>query len=62
MDYKKVETAREIRLWVKEIIIPGLLITGTVLSIPEVQVAIKNQTTKVKTKVQKFFKKGEESQ
>lgn len=62
MDYKKVETAREIRLWVKEIIIPGFLILGTVLSIPEVQTAVKTTTKKAKTKVKQFFSNEKQSQ
>ena len=46
MNYRRVETAREVRLWIERIIFPTLVITGAVIVNP-----------KLRNRVKKIFEK-----
>lgn len=37
MTYKQIEQAREIRLWIGQIIVPAITVATTMLTIPEVR-------------------------
>lgn len=50
MTYKKLETMRQVRLMVTEVIIPLMTATVTLLSIPEVRNAAKNKYNEIKRK------------
>lgn len=54
MTYKQIEQAREIRLWIRDILVPATLATTTVLSIPEVREAVSAKATEIKNKVYDF--------
>lgn len=41
MNYRRVETAREVRLWIERIIFPTLVITGAVIVNPKLRDRIK---------------------
>ena len=51
MTYKQIEQAREIRLWIRDILVPATLAATTVLSIPEVREAVSAKATEIKNEV-----------
>lgn len=61
MTYKQIETAREIRLWIGQIIVPACSVAMMALTVPEVRQAVaeKINATKqtAKSKVVKFKQK-----
>lgn len=59
MTYKQIETSREIRLWVGQIIIPAATVAVTILTVPEVRQAVGAAANGIKTKIESKFKKGE---
>lgn len=40
MSYKKIEAAREVRLWIGQIIVPAATVAVSVLTIPEIRETI----------------------
>lgn len=58
--WKQIETSREIRLWISQIIVPVIGVTGALMAIPEVREAVKVKAVEIKDKVKSKFK-GEES-
>lgn len=52
MNYRQIETSREIRLWIGQIIVPAASVTLAVLSIPEVRQKIGRKATNIKESVQ----------
>ena len=54
MTYKQIEQAREIRLWIRDILVPATLAATTVLSIPEVREAVSVKATEIKNEVYNF--------
>jgi archaellum component FlaG (FlaF/FlaG flagellin family) len=59
MSYKKLQTMHEIRMWIKEIIIPATAAGIIVASNPQVRQAVGNKVTEVKKAIKKKFKRGE---
>jgi len=59
MTYKQIETSREIRLWIGQIIIPAASVALAILSIPEVRQAIGSKAANIKRSIQyKIRRKG----
>ena len=54
MTYKQIEQARDIRLWIRAILVPATLAATTVLSIPEVREAVSAKATEIKNEVYNF--------
>lgn len=54
MTYKQIEQAREIRLWIRDILVPATLAATTVLSIPEVREVVSAKATEIKNKAYNF--------
>ena len=55
MTNRQIETSREIRLWIRDIIVPSIGVGATVLWLhPEIKHSIKSKIDEVKSK----FKKG----
>ena len=54
MKYKHIEAAREVRLWIGQIIVPTFTLLATTMAIPEVRSAV---AAKVKEFVDKRKKK-----
>ena len=52
MTYKQIETSREIRLWIGQIIVPAASVALAVLSIPEVRYKIGRKVANVKESIQ----------
>ena len=58
MTYKQIETSREIRLWIKDIIVPVCTCAASLLLVPEVREAVAAKATSVKESInQKINKK-----
>lgn len=58
MTYKQIETSREVRLWIGQVIIPAATIAGTILAVPETRAKVFEKARKVKDAIKKKFKKG----
>lgn len=57
--WKDIERARERRLWIKEVIFPGLIMGATAWSIPEVRECVKDKFDNVKNFIRSKLKKEE---
>lgn len=57
MKRKNIDTMREIRLWVGQIIVPGVTLATTMLSIPEVRSAMASKVNEVKTSINRKNRK-----
>lgn len=57
MTYKQIETSREIRLWIGQIIVPAITLTATMMVIPEVRQAVSAKAKDVKQTIEEKFKK-----
>ena len=55
--YKDVEAARELRLWISQVVIPGALVATFVFSDPQARDAVKTKIENVKYSVGKRFNK-----
>ena len=59
MTNRQIETSREIRLWIRDIIVPSIGVGATVLWLhPEIKDNIKSKIDEVKSKFKNKFKKG----
>ena len=52
MTYKQIEAAREVRLWIGQIIVPAATLAVTTLAIPEVRQAVAAKADQVKNKIE----------
>lgn len=59
MTYKQIEAAREVRLWIGQIVVPTVTIAVTAMSIPEVRGAIAAKANEVKYNIETKLKKKE---
>ena len=59
MTYKQIEAAREVRLWIGQIIVPAATLAVTTLTIPEVREAVAVKAKQVTNKIENKMKKGE---
>ena len=60
MTNRQIETSREIRLWIRDIIVPSIGVGATVLWLhPEIKDNIKSKIDEVKIKFKSKFKKGD---
>ena len=60
MTNRQIETSREIRLWIRDIIVPSIGVGATVLWLhPEIKDNIKSKIDEVKNKFNSKFKKGD---
>ncbi len=57
MTYKQIETSREIRLWIAQIIVPAASVALAVLSIPEVRYKIGSKVSNIKESIQYKIKR-----
>ena len=52
MSYRQIEASREARLWITQVIVPTLLLAGTVVAVdPELKEAVKTKVKNVKAKI-----------
>ena len=58
MTYRQIETSREARLWVTQVIMPTLVLTTTVvMATPELKAAATAKFKEVKSKIQNALHK-----
>ena len=57
MNYRQRETSREIRLWIGQIVIPGVMLATTLLANPEIRSKAVSKAKSVKDSIAKKFKK-----
>ena len=58
MTWQQIETSREIRLWVGQIIVPTITLAGMAMSIPEVREAVRSKARKMKETINSKLHKG----
>ena len=61
MKRKNIETAREVRLWIGQIVVPALTVVGSAMAIPEVRQAVSVKAKEMKERIEKNLKKEEGS-
>ena len=52
MTYKQIETSREVRLWIVQIIVPTASVVVAMLTIPEVRQMVVSKAVSVKESIQ----------
>ena len=57
MKYKHIEAARELRLWIGQIIVPAATVAITTMTIPEVRQAIASKANSVKQNIESKMKR-----
>lgn len=60
MKRKNIEAAREVRLWIGQIVVPAVTVVGSALAIPEVRQAVAFKAKEMKQKVETKLKKKED--
>ena len=55
--YKHIEAARELRLWIGQIIVPAATVAITTMTIPEVRQAIAAKANSVKQNIESKMKR-----
>lgn len=51
MKRKNIDAMREVRLWIGQVIVPGVITFGAVMQIPQVRDSVVNASMKAKDKV-----------
>lgn len=59
MAYKQIEAAREVRLWIGQIVVPAATVAVTAMTIPEVRQMIAAKADSVKYKIKSKINKRE---
>ena len=50
MKHKNIDAMREVRLWIGQVIVPGVITFGAAMQIPQVRDAVLNASMKAKHK------------
>jgi hypothetical protein len=58
MTYKQIESSREVRLWVTQILVPAVMVGTMILTIPEVRQEVSIKVKHVKESIRNKFAKG----
>lgn len=59
MTYKQIEASREVRLWIGQVIVPGIMLLGSALAIPEVRDAVATKARSLKQSIEAKMKRKE---
>lgn len=57
MTYKQIEGAREVRLWITQVIVPAAMTVGGLMLVPEIRHTVVSKASEIKTKVKTKFKR-----
>ena len=57
MTRRQIDSSREVRLWIRDVIVPTTVGVAVVMSNPSVRIAVKKKVCGVKNAVLKKFKK-----
>ncbi len=52
MTRKQLDTMREVRLWIGQLVVPGLLTGASLMAIPEVRNAVSQKAWEIKCSIQ----------
>lgn len=58
MTRKQLDTSREIRLWVSQLLIPATMVATTVMNNPEIRGKVANKYRDVKRSIEEKLKKS----
>jgi hypothetical protein len=58
MKQKHIDASREARLWIGQVIVPILAVTGILAYTPEVHNTVTNKVEDIKRSIRNKFKKG----
>lgn len=61
MTRKQIDQAREARLWIGQIIVPGIMMIGSALAIPEVRQAVALKAAVVSQTLKEKLKRKEKA-
>lgn len=53
MKYKHIEAAREVRLWIAQIIVPAAIAVGSMMTVPEVRQMVAEKANEIKNRSKK---------
>lgn len=59
MKRKNIDTMREVRLWIGQIIVPAVTLAATTMAIPEVRQAVAAKARDVKDSIDRKIKRKE---
>ena len=59
MTRKQIDQAREVRLWIGQIVVPAMTLAATTMAIPEVRQAVAAKARSIKQSIEKKLKKDE---
>ena len=51
MTWRQIETSREVRLWIGQIVVPIVTTVGAMMMVPEVRTTVVDKATKLKEKI-----------
>lgn len=57
MTYKQIEARRETRLWITQVVVPGITLAATILAIPGVKDYIAEKASGIKHLIREKLKK-----
>lgn len=57
MTRKQIDQAREVRLWISQIVVPAVTTVTIAMSIPEVREAVKAKANEMKYRIENKIKK-----
>lgn len=57
MKQKHIDASREVRLWLRDLIVPTVVIVAAVMSKPEIRESASNKIKNVKSSIKNKFKK-----
>lgn len=57
MTYKQIETSREVRLWIRDIVVPACTLGAALMAIPEVRQAVSAKANSIRISVEEKFNK-----
>lgn len=59
MTWKRIETMREMRLWIGQIIVPTVTLVAAAMAIPEVRETVASKAKEIKSKIDNKIKKDQ---
>lgn len=57
MKRKNIDAMREVRLWIGQVVVPGVMLATSTMAIPEVRKVVATKATQIKDSIGKKLKK-----
>ena len=58
MTYKQIEAAREVRLWIGQIVVPAVTTAAALMAVPEIRWAVTSKVKEMKQSIRDKQNKG----